>query len=459
MELCDSTNPSGKTHFDSHSKTYESELYQENFFSILDSCSSTDRAHFEHHREQHIFEMKQLDLFSHCDSGSSTDRTHVAYQNAQKPGAIHPVISSSINSALSTDKTHFETKIKILKKCEEPSEEPIENIERFNPFNERMKYKYRIYLRREKGYDDKTVISVLKQIRQYENFSDFILFTEFNDILADQFIRFLESKDLSASYLNSCVRNVRELLYWLQDQPGYKKKLSKKHISYLKLTRKQRAAAKAVNYQEAHDYGTIIDTIRKMPSENLTQRRNRAMICLQALSSLRSSELRTIKIKNLKCDQEGYFIYVSPKDMEVKFSKTRQTDLIQLEDDVLVHVIEWRDFLLSQEFPEDAPLFPSIKSNFGKVTLFNTVHLPEMIRSSSTIANIFKEAFHQAGHKYLRPHSFRHTYARAAGEKSFDVLQAASQSLGHDSIQTTIRSYGQIPVSEQRKRIANTNWG
>lgn len=75
--------------------------------------------------------MKQLDLFSHCDSGSSTDRTHVAYQNAQKPGAIHPVISSSINSALSTDKTHFETKIKILKKCEEPSEEPIENIERF----------------------------------------------------------------------------------------------------------------------------------------------------------------------------------------------------------------------------------------------------------------------------------------------------------------------------------------
>jgi len=190
-----------------------------------------------------------------------------------------------------------------------------------------------------------------------------------------------------------------------------------------------------------------------MPSNTVTQKRNKAMISLQALCGLRVSELRTVKIKNLICEEGDYFIYVNPKDMEVKNAKIRQANFMPLDQDIVHNLISWRDCLLEQDFKEKDPLFPKISSKFNQHNLLESKVEIETIRSNTSIRDVFKKAFQEAGYHYLRPHSFRHTIVRFAEKQTPEFLNAVRQALGHSSINTTFQSYGELSEYEQRKRI------
>lgn len=67
-----------------------------------------------------------------------------------------------------------------------------------------------------------------------------------------------------------------------------------------------------------------------MPEATTIQIRNKAMISLQGLGSLRISELRTVKIKNLIQEDGKWFIHVNPRDMEVKGAKTRNANFMHM---------------------------------------------------------------------------------------------------------------------------------
>ena len=75
------------------------------------------------------------------------------------------------------------------------------------------------------------------------------------------------------------------------------------------------------------------------------------------------------------------------------------------------------------------------------------------IKSNSTICNIFKKAFTNAGFEYINPHNFRHTAIRFAETQSPAFLNAVRQSLGHKSIETSFNSYGELSEYDQRERI------
>ena len=80
------------------------------------------------------------------------------------------------------------------------------------------------------------------------------------------------------------------------------------------------------------------------------------------------------------------------------------------------------------------------------------------IKSNTTIRDIFKNAFTNAGYEYLRPHSFRHTIAKFAERQNPEFFNAVSQSLGHNSVNTTFQSYGILSEYEQRNRISNAKF-
>jgi integrase len=328
----------------------------------------------------------------------------------------------------------------------------------FNNLNERVKYKYRQHLRRVSQKDEKTILAALKHIRCFEVYMKFAGFIKFNDHVADKYIQRMFTENLSLSYISDNVRALKDFLKWLERQRGYRSKINYNHIDYLNISRNQRNTAKATEYSKSYKYEEIIQTVRQMPDQSEKDKRDRAIISLQALCALRPGELRTVKLKSLIKEDGVYFIYVSPKNMSVKFAKTRHANFVPLPDDITANVIQWRDYLLSLEFRDADPLFPKIDNRFARANLLEQSIKKEEIKSDTTIRNIFKKAFENAGFKYIKPHNFRKTLARYAETQSPAFLNAVRQNLGHESIDTTLSSYGQLSMAKQRENIANVKY-
>lgn len=326
--------------------------------------------------------------------------------------------------------------------------------DKFNPKNERAKYRYRQHLRRVNSRDEKTIIAALEHIRSFELYLNFNGFEKYNSHVADKYIQNMFGAGFSLSYITDNIRYLKDFLRWLERQHGYRSKINYNQIDYLNISRNQRITAKAVEYQKAYKFDEIIKTIRQMPDKTDKEKRDRAIISLQALCALRISELRTVKIKSLIHEEGVYFIYVCPKNMSVKFAKTRQATFMPLPDDIIKNIIEWHKYLLSLGFKDADPLFPKIDNHFTETNLLNQSINKQEIKSDTTIRNIFKTSFECAGFEYIKPHNFRKTHARFAEKQSPAFLNAVRQSLGHSSIDTTLSSYGQQSHAEQRRNIS-----
>jgi integrase len=323
----------------------------------------------------------------------------------------------------------------------------------YNAKNDRIKYDYRIHKKRALKRDHKTIIDELKHIRKFEIFIKFKNIEIFDQNIADQYINWLFRENLSLSFINDNLRILKEFLKWLERQRGYKSKIDYNHIDYLNISNNQRKMAKAKEYQESYTYQEIIKTIRQMPENSNIAKRNKAIISLQALASLRPSELRTVKMKNLRNINDKYFIDVNPKNMEVKFAKQRKADFMPLPKDISQNLLNWYKFLKEINFKNADPLFPIIPNNFNQNNLFEENIKFTGIKANSSICNIFKKAFTNAGFEYINPHNFRHTAIRFAETQSPAFLNAVRQSLGHSSIETSFNSYGTLSEYDQRERI------
>ena len=330
---------------------------------------------------------------------------------------------------------------------------------RFNAANERIKYRYRIHIRRVGKKDEKTILAALKYIRDFEIFIGFKGFEVFNDMVADKYIQSMFDAKKSLNYINDSIRALKDFLNWAERQRGYRSKIDYNHIDYLNISQNQRNTAKAKEYQKAYKFEQIIEMIRVMPEKTEKEKRDKAMISLQALCSLRISELRTVKMKSLIEEDGVHFVYVSPRNMSnVKFAKTRQVAFVGLPDAIKANVLNWRDYLIALGFKDSDPLFPVIDNKFNTHNLLEQSIKRAGIKSDTTIRDIFKRAFENAGFEYIRPHSFRHTLARYAQTQSPAFLNAVRQNLGHSSIDTTLNSYGQLSHAEQRRIIGEAQF-
>lgn len=330
---------------------------------------------------------------------------------------------------------------------------------KYNPKNERIKYAYKIHIRRIGKKDEKTIIAALKHIRGYEEYAKFEGFEKFNADKADSYINHLFSEGFSLSYITDNIKAVRDFLNWLERQKGYRSKINYNHIEYLDLSRNQRRTAKASEYIKLYSYDDIIKVIRTMPSVTDKEKRDKALISLQALCTLRISELRTVKLKNVINENGHYFIHVTPKSMNPKFAKTRQAVFVGLPEDIKENVLSWIARLRELGFKDADPLFPKMDNSFNANNLLESSVIDKGIKSDTVIRDIFKKALHSAGYEYLAPHTFRKTLARYAQFQSPAFLNAVRQNLGHSSIDTTLSSYGQLSSADQMKIMSDNRVG
>lgn len=319
----------------------------------------------------------------------------------------------------------------------------------YNPKNERIKYQYRIYLTNVKQRDFKTIIAVMKHLHEYETLREFANFSDINENAIHAYVESLLSKNLSLSYIDHNLKTLKDFYYWLERQKGYKSKINYNIIEYFNLTHNQRKEARALEYQKSHKIEDIYKVIRSMPSDTIEERRNKAMISLQLLCGLRVSELRTVKLKNLIYDDEAenWMIYASPKDMDIKFAKTRNAYFMPYGEDIKENVLNWYEELKKMGFKDKSPLFPKIPHRFNQLNLLEPNIVPEQIKSNTTISSIFRKAFEAQNLPHYRVHSFRHSIVRWSGKKQPEFFNAVRQSLGHSDIKTTFTSYGALQPS------------
>ncbi len=121
-------------------------------------------------------------------------------------------------------------------------------------------------------------------------------------------------------------------------------------------------------------------------------------------------------------------------------------------------VREWAEELTRDHlFGPDDPLFPATRIAVGDSGLFGAHGLERRHwASAAPIREIFKHACAAAGLPYFNPHSLRQTLAHLAYELKLSPreLKAWSQNLGHDSVLTTLGSYGTLSPHEQADVIA-----
>lgn len=141
-------------------------------------------------------------------------------------------------------------------------------------------------------------------------------------------------------------------------------------------------------------------------------------------------------------------------EVKTKFSKRIDTYFFPVGDDIKQIVIEWIRYLYEQKlYGHDAPLFPRIHMVHDVECGFKVAGVEPMHWSTtSAVRQIFRDAFTRAGLPYYNPHSFRNTLVQLGYQRcgnNIEALKAWSQNLGHESMLTTLTSYGTINTHRQ----------
>lgn len=325
----------------------------------------------------------------------------------------------------------------------------------YNKANEIVKRKFFEQLEHSRdGKDPKTVNQYVNAIHEFElatGFKDFKMYNsdwaiDFKNHLSDKVNKHTQapiSKSLYFHYLS----HVREFFEWLVTNDKAYSKIKRRDIEYFHVTRNDKNKARATGYQESHSLADILATIRNMRGDTELDLRNRAMVSLCLLTTPRISALQTARIQSIKYfkQYDAWAFVQDPRLLNTKFSKKITAFFIGEVKDLIENVIVWREYLLTKGYAEKDYLFPKVATNFNSDCMSVMTLTRNPIKSSSTIRDIFKQAFVANNLPYYKPHSFRHTIARAMkkGENAVERSIALAENLGHKGGLSTLHaSYG-----------------
>ncbi|MFD0985508.1 tyrosine-type recombinase/integrase [Methyloligella solikamskensis] len=324
-----------------------------------------------------------------------------------------------------------------------------------NAENERAKLRYLEILRHADGRSEQTVRQIEKALLRFEEFTGFASFKTFNQKQAADFKRALSNKGLALATTLSTLKSLKKFFVWLSSQPGYKSRINADSIAYLRLSERDERIARAPADKSYPSLLMVERAVSLMPSETPIEKRDQAMIALAAVTNIRVGALISLKLKHF--DPDRMLVLQNPKEVSTKFGKPIYTFLIQLNDDFERIFLDWCRFLREVElFGDNDPLFPKTAMAHDDEMCFVPAGLSrEHWATSASAREIFKAAFRTGGLPEFTPHSFRHMLVSEAYRRKLTPaqLKAWSQNLGHESLLTTLGSYGKLSLEEQGQLI------
>ncbi len=193
-----------------------------------------------------------------------------------------------------------------------------------------------------------------------------------------------------------------------------------------------------------------------MPGETVLERRDRAVVALTLLTAARDTAVTSLKLKHL--DVAKRRLLQDAREVETKRRKSFVTGFYPVGDEVERIAVDWVEELASDHlFGPDDVLFPATKMNVGERGVLEPSGIDRRPWSNAgPIRRIFKEACAGAGLPYFNPHSLRKTIMRLAYDLNLGPreLKAWSQNMGHESVLTSLSSYGHLSDGEQLDVIA-----
>ena len=194
-----------------------------------------------------------------------------------------------------------------------------------------------------------------------------------------------------------------------------------------------------------------------MPTGTEIERRDQAIMALMLLTCMRDAAVVSLKLRHI--DLKRKRVFQDPRQVKTKFSKTIETVFYPVGNDVEVVFARWVKYLITErQFRSDDPLFPKTVSGHDEHRNFISAGLGrEHWTNATSVRKIFRTAFERVGLPYVRPHSIRDTLTQLAYqlELTGEELKAWSQNMGHDSLVTTLNSYGHLTIERQAEIIGS----
>ena len=333
---------------------------------------------------------------------------------------------------------------------------------RSNPKNDRAKREYLIYLKDARQRSPATVEQVRHAIDRLEAYTGFKDFGTFNKEQARGFKRALlgsrakrSGKPISTATAHHVLQAIKEFLAWLHGRPGYRRRIDLTHIAYLNLTAKDERIAHVASPKSYASLEQYRAALFAMPNGTEVERRDQALMALLLLTGMRDAAVVSLKLKHVSAER-GY-VFQDPREVKTKFSKPIETFFYPVGDDVAQIVKDWIQYLTNEKYfgPSD-PVFPKTLVRPDEQRTFILDGLSrEHWANAAPVRAIFKAAFARVELPYFKPHTVRHTLTQLAYklQLSPEQLKAWSQNMGHDSVLTTIGSYGPISVERQEELL------
>ena len=260
---------------------------------------------------------------------------------------------------------------------------------------------------------------------------------------------------LSRATVHSTLAALRAFFIWLADRPGYKARISYSDADYFNLSEKDVRIATARRAKPFPTLEQMHHVLSIMPHTSDIERRDRAVLAFAMLTGARDGALIGLKLKHV--DMAAGRVDQDARDVATKFSKTFSTWFFPVGGEALAIVADWIDHLRGPLLRGDGDaLFPATKMGVGTDGGFAPAGLERHGWSTAEpVRRIFRAAFATADLPYFRPHSLRDTLTQL-GERvcrTPEQFKAWSQNLGHESVLTTLSSYGAVAAHRQAELI------
>lgn len=336
------------------------------------------------------------------------------------------------------------------------------NCPKTNPRNDRAKREYLIWLKEAKQRSDATVEQARHAIDRLESYTGYKDFGTFNKEQAMGFKRsLLESKaqrsgkPVSISTVHHTLQAVKEFLASLHGRDEYRRRIIPANIAYLNLTTGEERQAHAAGQKKYATLEEYRKALFAMPAGTDIERRDQAIMALMLLTCMRDAAVVSLNLKHIDVTRRR--VFQDPRQVKTKFSKTIETVFYPVGEDVEAIIIRWVEFLAQEkQFTADDPLFPKTVNGHDENRNFIPAGLGrEHWANAAPVRKIFRAAFERVGLPYVNPHSIRNTLTQLAYQLKLDgeQIKAWSQNMGHDSLVTTLNSYGHVTIERQAEII------
>lgn len=319
--------------------------------------------------------------------------------------------------------------------------------------NEVIKREFFEQLKGARGFSKSSIRSHAEAINQWEIFTKNEDFSAYDKSKAVAFTEWLgvrlaktKSGKVSLVTQSNYLRRLKKFFVWLADQPGYKSKILKGDIDYLRLSKADAQVARAGTTKKMPTFDDARKIIEGITGKSEIDMRDRALLSFALITGARIFAIVSLKMKSF--DKALMQIDQNPGDgVKTKNSKRILTTFFPIGwDDPEKYFMDWYGYLESKNFQPDDPIFPIAEGSF--VDRKNK-HIKETVGQNAWVGTgaareIFRKRCKNVGLPYFHPHSFRHLIVNILSKKRLteEEKRAISMNLGHENVGTTFGSYG-----------------